>query len=674
MKPFNFNLIVENHSLKNLREIKAASGSDRENIIKSVDDKLQAYFDKLVPTSGNSQFLEGEMIRAINRIIFRNFNDGDYFYQGYGAETVGPAMSFLVNHREIPIEVRRQIIDVEREAIGSLDKGYEDYIYQIAAIILNYIDSKNGEFTPSTADLWDYDSEYEAFEEEEDEEDDYYEDEEEDEEDEEDMYESISEALTKTQEKYKEDYVKKFKGNKKNFVKLYGPEAEQVMYGRAVNLAKEKSKKKGKEKLKELVSAVLSTPPKKVEEIAVIPATSLEVPYLSAEEVIKLIGKKDMASIGDKFMYANNEMEVRLLPDSSLIAVSVKDPNTSIPILFQQDIDAQKIKEAVKTALKNPKLADRNNDGELSSWEEKVGATIEKNMSQNEIKSVSAMDFEDDDDDEFYQGDWGSSDQAIMNQSIHRDLNEPTEFPGLTQTLSAVEDAVDFYWEDWEEYQTEAGREDLIRDAFQSYMIAYFPDFFRDMQAFMAPVDENNNDNMMENYTNEDIDLGHTDNEPHMIKGELYQIGKYAMDLYAIMEELEEVGGEFDLPAWWQSKITTAKNMISGAKHYLEFELREPEIDAAVDAMTDEEPHMGEPEFELEEGLPPGYFKSKYGIGKKKMTKEEIVNETFKSFVQKMSPKLGKSYATNLAGAIAGAKLKGAGKGPTAKQKARMKK
>jgi hypothetical protein len=32
----------------------------------------------------------------------------------------------------------------------------------------------------------------------------------------------------------------------------------------------------------------------------------------------------------------------------------------------------------------------------------------------------------------------------------------------------------------------------------------------------------------------EDIDLGHEDNEPHMIKGELYQIGKYAMKLYAI--------------------------------------------------------------------------------------------------------------------------------------------
>jgi hypothetical protein len=100
---------------------------------------------------------------------------------------------------------------------------------------------------------------------------------------------------------------------------------------------------------------------------------------------------------------------------------------------------------------------------------------------------------------------------------------------------------------------------------------------------------------------NEDIDLGHEDNEPHMIKGELYQIGKYAMELYAALEELEETGGEYDLPAWWQSKITTAKNNISGAKHYLEFELKEPAIDAAVDVMTGEEPYEDEPEFPIME-------------------------------------------------------------------------
>lgn len=98
----------------------------------------------------------------------------------------------------------------------------------------------------------------------------------------------------------------------------------------------------------------------------------------------------------------------------------------------------------------------------------------------------------------------------------------------------------------------------------------------------------------------EDLDLGHIDNEPHMIKGELYQIGKYAMDLYQIMDNVEGKG-EVDLPAWWQSKVTTAKNMMSGAKHYLDFELKEPAIDAAVDALTGEEPHMGEPESPMME-------------------------------------------------------------------------
>jgi hypothetical protein len=85
----------------------------------------------------------------------------------------------------------------------------------------------------------------------------------------------------------------------------------------------------------------------------------------------------------------------------------------------------------------------------------------------------------------------------------------------------------------------------------------------------------------------EDLDLGHTDNEPHMIKAELAQIGKYAMKLYKMVDQFEN-GQEVDFPAWWQSKITTAKNMISSAKHYLEFELEEPKIDAMVDVASEE--------------------------------------------------------------------------------------
>jgi hypothetical protein len=70
-----------------------------------------------------------------------------------------------------------------------------------------------------------------------------------------------------------------------------------------------------------------------------------------------------------------------------------------------------------------------------------------------------------------------------------------------------------------------------------------------------------------------------------MIKGELYRIGKYAMELYQMVDGFEEMGGEIDFPAWWQSKITTAMNNMVSAKHYLDFETKEPEIDAAVDVI-----------------------------------------------------------------------------------------
>jgi hypothetical protein len=94
-----------------------------------------------------------------------------------------------------------------------------------------------------------------------------------------------------------------------------------------------------------------------------------------------------------------------------------------------------------------------------------------------------------------------------------------------------------------------------------------------------------------ENMVAEDLDLGHEDNEPHMLKADLYRIGKYAMDLYQMMGELEgEV--EVDLPHWWQSKISNAKSAIVGAKHYLDFEIKEPAIDAVVDRMDDIAPEM----------------------------------------------------------------------------------
>lgn len=86
----------------------------------------------------------------------------------------------------------------------------------------------------------------------------------------------------------------------------------------------------------------------------------------------------------------------------------------------------------------------------------------------------------------------------------------------------------------------------------------------------------------------EDLDLGHEDNEPHMLKADLYRIGKYAMELYQMIDGFEGMG-EVDFPHWWQSKIIKAKDMVVGAKHYLDFELKEPQIDAVVDVAAEED-------------------------------------------------------------------------------------
>jgi hypothetical protein len=86
----------------------------------------------------------------------------------------------------------------------------------------------------------------------------------------------------------------------------------------------------------------------------------------------------------------------------------------------------------------------------------------------------------------------------------------------------------------------------------------------------------------------EDLDLGHEDNEPHMLKADLYRIGKYAMELYKMVDQFEG-GQEVDFPHWWQAKIIQAKSMLVSAKHYLDFEIKEPQIDAMVDVAAQED-------------------------------------------------------------------------------------
>jgi hypothetical protein len=105
----------------------------------------------------------------------------------------------------------------------------------------------------------------------------------------------------------------------------------------------------------------------------------------------------------------------------------------------------------------------------------------------------------------------------------------------------------------------------------------------------------------------EDLDIGHQDNEPHMLKADLYRIGKYAMELYQMVNQFEGPQ-EVDFPHWWQAKIIKAKDMLISAKHYLDFELKEPEIDAMVNIASQED--ITDPPVDFKEKIKETVFQS----------------------------------------------------------------
>ena len=90
----------------------------------------------------------------------------------------------------------------------------------------------------------------------------------------------------------------------------------------------------------------------------------------------------------------------------------------------------------------------------------------------------------------------------------------------------------------------------------------------------------------------EKVAVGHVDNERDMVRRNLYQIGKYSMELFKMLGELPDS----DFPHWWQSKIVKSKTYLSDAKHYLEDSLEVPALpdtagpqEVEVDGMSDKE-------------------------------------------------------------------------------------
>ena len=219
-----------------------------------------------------------------------------------------------------------------------------------------------------------------------------------------------------------------------------------------------------------------------------------------------------------------------------------KIENTRIP----------KITELIKDALKNPKKADLDKDGKLSDYEEARGKAIEKSIEKDKVNETRDDEVQD------------------MASKLIDALGTSTTLENLIYAMST----------------------DDARLYLSAIMRDYDINEDRKAKEYIKSIEdederESERKRMFDN-VDEDLDLGHEDNEPGMIKGDLYQIGKASMDLYKVLDQFDGAG-EVDFPSWWQSKIFKAKEAIVGAQEYLEFELKEPQIDAIVDDASLEE-------------------------------------------------------------------------------------
>jgi hypothetical protein len=251
-----------------------------------------------------------------------------------------------------------------------------------------------------------------------------------------------------------------------------------------------------------------------------------------------------------------------------------------------EGMNQDKLREMVKGALQNPKKADLNKDGKLSGYEEKRGAAIEKNLdesSSSEEKRIAKMAIK-------KLAKYRNVSEEEARQDLLRAAKELGDLKELDSSTPLEKDFTYDYEDIGQFYLEGFGRPHSLDNSELEALGKQIVD-----RLYKGDISKAYNDlktrEKIRRKLDEDLDLGHEDNEPHMLKADLYRIGKYAMELYQMVDGFEGQG-EVDFPAWWQSKITNAKTAIVGAKHYLDFEIKEPAIDAVVDRIDDIAPEM----------------------------------------------------------------------------------
>lgn len=90
-------------------------------------------YNKYVPSMGKADTVLGEIIRAVSRIGYRWYNDGDQFNYDYGVETAGSSAIYLMSHQ--PVGSLSIIVAKEGDTLIH----YEEFIRHLEQALLDLL-------------------------------------------------------------------------------------------------------------------------------------------------------------------------------------------------------------------------------------------------------------------------------------------------------------------------------------------------------------------------------------------------------------------------------------------------------------------------------------------------------------------------------------------------------
>ncbi len=136
-------VMKETEQLKNLMESVAKIQEGRYWDKQGAYENEAKELAKLVPPSGPSKTLRGEIFRAATKIYY------DYYNNGFG-NTWPQAAQFLMDHVNLSSGVQQMLLD---HAMGNLGDGLSSRIEEMLSTTIEQIYTRQDE--PNTADMWD---------------------------------------------------------------------------------------------------------------------------------------------------------------------------------------------------------------------------------------------------------------------------------------------------------------------------------------------------------------------------------------------------------------------------------------------------------------------------------------------------------------------------------------